>query len=101
MYTAYAYIQFRYLRRAITPNGQSLVYVNVIQKWSSGIRARLRFLNNRRWLKTKDFCKIICNNIFTNFAKSLLLSFTKMHGETVGGVSCFVQQMHTNIVRTL
>ena len=68
------------------------------KKWPSGTRARLRFLSNRRWLKTKDFCKMICNNIFLHFAKSLLLSFIEMHGETVGGVSCFVQQTHTNIV---
>ena len=53
----YAYIKLRYLRWAVTPNGQSLVYVNVIQKRLSGTRARLRFLRNRRWLKTKDFCK--------------------------------------------
>ena len=31
MYTEYAYIKLRYLRWAVTPNGQSLVYVNVIQ----------------------------------------------------------------------
>ena len=31
MYTEYAYIILRYLRWAVTPNGQSLVYVNVIQ----------------------------------------------------------------------
>ena len=31
MYTGYAYIKLRYLRRAVTPNGQSLVYVNVIR----------------------------------------------------------------------
>ena len=32
MYTEYAYINLRYLRRAVTPNGKSLVYVNVVQK---------------------------------------------------------------------
>ena len=31
MYTDYAYIKLRYLRWAVTPNGQSLVYVNVTQ----------------------------------------------------------------------
>ena len=31
MYTEYAYIKLRYLRWTVTPNGQSLVYVNVIQ----------------------------------------------------------------------
>ena len=31
MYTEYAYIKLRYLRWAETPNGNSLVYVNVIQ----------------------------------------------------------------------
>ena len=31
MYTEYAYTKLRYLRRPVTPNGQSLVYVNVIQ----------------------------------------------------------------------
>ena len=31
MYTEYAYIKLRYLRWAVTPNGQLLVYVNVIQ----------------------------------------------------------------------
>ena len=31
MYTEYAYIKSRYLKWALTPNGQSLVYVNVIQ----------------------------------------------------------------------
>ena len=31
MYTEYAYIKLRYLRWALTPNGQSLAYVNVIQ----------------------------------------------------------------------
>ena len=30
MYAEYAYIKLRYLRWAVTPNGQSLVYVNVI-----------------------------------------------------------------------
>ena len=39
----------------------------------------------------------ICNNIFTHFAESWHLSFTEMHGEKVGGVSCFVLQTHTNI----
>ena len=81
------------------PNGQSLVYVNVIIKCPSGTRARLRFLSHRRWLKTNDFYKIIRNNIFTHFAKSILfLSLTEMQGETVSGVSCFAQQTHTNIV---
>ena len=80
------------------PNGQSLVFFNVIQKWPSGTHARLRFLSNRHWLKTKDYCKMICKNVFTHFAESLSLSFTEMHGKTVGGVSCFVQQTHTNIV---
>ena len=31
MYTEYACIKLRYLRWAVMPNGQSLVYVNVIQ----------------------------------------------------------------------
>ena len=31
MYKEYAYIKLSYLRWAVTPNGQSLVYVNVIQ----------------------------------------------------------------------
>ena len=31
MYTEYAYINLRYLRKIVTPSGQSLVYVNVIQ----------------------------------------------------------------------
>ena len=31
MYTEYAYIKLRYLRGAVTPNGQSFVCVNVIQ----------------------------------------------------------------------
>ena len=31
MYTEYAYIKWRYLKWAVTPNGQSLVYVNVTQ----------------------------------------------------------------------
>ena len=31
MYTEYAYIELRYLRWAVTPNGKSFVYVNVIQ----------------------------------------------------------------------
>ena len=31
MYTEYAYIKLRYLRWAVTPNGQLLVYVNVTQ----------------------------------------------------------------------
>ena len=31
MYTEYACIELRYLRWAVTFNGQSLVYVNVIQ----------------------------------------------------------------------
>ena len=31
MYTEYAYIKLRYLRWVVTPYGQSLVYVNVIQ----------------------------------------------------------------------
>ena len=31
MYKEHAYIKLRYLRWAVTPNGQSLVYVNVIQ----------------------------------------------------------------------
>ena len=31
MYTEYAYIKLRYVRWAVTPNGESLVYVNVIQ----------------------------------------------------------------------
>ena len=31
MYTEYAYIKVRYLRWAVTHNGQSLVYVNVVQ----------------------------------------------------------------------
>ena len=29
MYTEYAYIKLRYLRWAVSPNGQSLVYVNL------------------------------------------------------------------------
>ena len=44
---------------------------------------------------------MIRTNIFTHFAMSWRLSFTEMHGEKVGGVSCFVQQTHTNIVWTL
>ena len=31
MYTEYAFINLRYLRWGVTPNDQSLVYVNVIQ----------------------------------------------------------------------
>ena len=31
MYTKYAHLKSRHLRWAVTPNGQSLVYVNVIQ----------------------------------------------------------------------
>ena len=31
MYIEYAYIKLRYLRSAVTPSGQLLVYVNVIQ----------------------------------------------------------------------
>ena len=31
MYTEYANIKLRYLRWTVAPNGQSLVYVNVIQ----------------------------------------------------------------------
>ena len=31
MYTEYAYMKLRYLRWAVTPNGQSLVYISVIQ----------------------------------------------------------------------
>ena len=31
IYTENAYIELRYLRWAVMPNGQSLVYVNVIQ----------------------------------------------------------------------
>ena len=31
MYTEYACIKLRYLRWAVTPHGQSLVYVNVTQ----------------------------------------------------------------------
>ena len=31
MHTEYAYIKLRYLRSAVMPNGQSLVYVKVIQ----------------------------------------------------------------------
>ena len=31
MYKEYAYVKLRYLRCAVTPSGQSLVYVNVIQ----------------------------------------------------------------------
>ena len=52
MYTEYAYIKLRYLRWAVTPNGQSLVYVNVIQNGRLEQEARLRFLRNCRWLKT-------------------------------------------------
>ena len=60
----------------------------------SGTRGRLRFLSKR-------LLQMIRSNIFTHFAESLRLSFNEMHGEKVGGVSCFVQQAHTNIVRTL
>ena len=49
---------------------------------------------------SSDFCKMIRKNNFTHFAKSWRLSFTEMHGEKVVGVSCFVQQTHTNIVWT-
>ena len=31
MYTKYAYIKLRYLRWAVMPSGQSLVYINVVQ----------------------------------------------------------------------
>ena len=31
MYTEYAYRKLRYLRWAVTPNDQSLIFVNVIQ----------------------------------------------------------------------
>ena len=31
MHTEYAYIKLRYLKWAVTPNGQSLIYVNVTQ----------------------------------------------------------------------
>ena len=44
---------------------------------------------------------MIRNNIFTHFAKSWRFHFTEMHGEKVGGVSCFVQHTHTIIVGTL
>ena len=30
MYTEYAYVKSGYLRRAVTPNGLSMVYINVI-----------------------------------------------------------------------
>ena len=73
--------------------GQSLAYVNVIHNGRlehapdcSSLVIDLRLL------------QMIRNNIFTHFAKSCRLSFTEMHGETVNGVSCFVQQMYTNIV---
>ena len=69
-------------------------------KRPSGTRAKLRFLSNRRWLKTKDFHKLLVT-VFSPALQSHDLSFTEMHGETVGGVSCFVQQMHTNIVGML
>ena len=81
MYTEYAYIKLRYLRWAVTSNGQSLDYVTGIQ--------------NGRLEHVPD-----CN-LFIHFAESWNLSFTEMHGEKVGGVNCFVQQTHTNIVLTL
>ena len=80
------------------PNGQSLVHVNFIQNGrlehvadcvSSGIVSLV---------KDQRFLQMIRKNIFTHFAKSWCLSFTEMHVEKAGGVSCFVQQTHTNIV---
>ena len=52
-------------------------------------------------LKDLRLLQRIRNNLFIHFAESLHLSFIEMHGEKVGGVSCFVQQTHTNIVLTL
>ena len=48
----------------------------------------------------KDFrlIQMIYNNIFTYFAKPLGFISSQMHCTKVGGVSCFVQQTHTNIV---
>ena len=54
---------------------------------------------SRRWLKNNDFCQDFIT-ILTHFAESWHLSFTEMHGEKGGGVSCFVQSTHTNIVWT-
>ena len=51
MYPEYAYMKLRYSRWAVTPDGKSLVYVNVIQNGRL-TRARLHFLSNRRCLKT-------------------------------------------------
>ena len=51
-------------------------------------------------LLVKDYrlLQMIRNNIFTHFAHPRDLIFTQMHCKKVGGLRCFVQQTHTNIV---
>ena len=90
MYTEYAYIKLRYLRWAVTPNDQSLVYVNVIQ---NGRLEHVPDCVSKQSSLVKDLrlLQMIRYNILNHFAKSWRLSFTEMHGEKVDWVSCFVQ----------
>ena len=95
-------MKLRYLRWTVTPNGKSLVYVNVIQNAGGRLEnvpdSVFSAIVAGQRLK---FFQIIRNNIFIHFAKSWRLSFSEMHAKKVGGVSWFVQQTHTNIVWAL
>ena len=49
-------------------------------------------------VKDDRFLQMVHNNIVNHFAKPSSSIITRMYGEKVGGISCFVQQMPTNIV---
>ena len=63
--------------------------------WNS---CQIAFPQQSSLVKDQRLLQMIRNNIFAHFAETWHLSFTEMHGEKEGGVSCFVQQTHTNIV---
>ena len=57
MYTEYAYIKITLFKTSCNAQWPVVGLRKRHLKRPSGTRARLRFHSNRRWLKTKDFCK--------------------------------------------
>ena len=87
MYKEYAYTKIRHLSWVVTLNGQTLLYVNVIQ--NAHLKHEPEFPAQFSLVRDNRLWQMIRYNIFTHFADTWSWIFTQMHGEKVGGINCF------------
>ena len=100
MYKYYALLQHKITPFRLSCHTQWPTRLSMLMSSKTAIWNTRQIAFPKQSLLVEDFklLQMMCNNICTHFAKPRGLICTQMHCEKAGGVSCFVQQTHTNIV---